>query len=423
MTSEDPLSELLDAKVVSEGLPGLLRVPDPDPNLKVVRVADVEKRTAQLLGLLGAVVNRAPQLTRTADAPGTDADNPEWAEAFRKVVAFVTWYLKDERVRSEFLSAPVDKPGLLSFASYIRSPEEVGLAETVKLERMLLWTFLLGLMMSQLSALTGRRFNSLSPVRPDETVLEMISSLASLAVLLDDPYSSAAAAMTACLSFAARHDARLGAKREIERQRTTAHTVLEVHELPLLASRAPHTLERYGEKEVETRFEQQLALALQTCGFRTIPAARGQRRGDLICLTDKVPPVAILVDAKTSARPYNLPAKDERALIEYAQWIDDASFFQYPLRLICIVGQQPGRNIADRLRRIESATQVPTHYCNVVALVRLLTHPPVGVTSGDIVEAIVGADAVVPVDGLASLSSAAAEKLAALRQSVEKFLS
>jgi hypothetical protein len=420
MVTEDPFSELLDPKVMSGGLPALLRVPDPAAS--AASVDNVENATAQLFGLLGAVVNRYAQLARTADGNTIDADSSEWAEAFRKVVAFVAWFLKDEQVREKFLSEPIDKPSMLSFVHFIGSPEESGLAATVRYERTLIWSFLTGLMMSRMTALSPRAFSSIAPLRTEDIVLDMISSLASVAAGQGDAHFSAAAAMVDCLSFAARHDARVREEKERARLQATANSVLQVHELPQLASRAPHMLEKYGSKEVEVRFEQQLNLALQTCGFRTVPAPKGTRRGDIICLTDKTPPVAILVEAKTSVRPYKLPVKDERALIEYAQQLNASSWFQYPLRLICIVGPNPDRNIAERLNRLEVSTQVTARYCSVTALVGLLTRPPVGVTTEDIVKALVGADRVVSTDDLTSISSKAEEKLTTLRSSIGKLL-
>lgn len=83
------------------------------------------------------------------------------------------------------------------------------------------------------------------------------------------------------------------------------------------------------------------------------------------------------------------------------------------LRLICIVGPNPDRNIAERLNRLEVSTQVTARYCSVTALVGLLTRPPVGVTTEDIVKALVGADRVVSTDDLTSISSKAEEKLTA----------
>jgi hypothetical protein len=420
MDVDGPLSELLDPKVMSAGLPALLRVPDPAAS--TVSIDNVENVTAQLFGLLGAIVNRHEQLARTVDGRTIEADSPEWAEAFRKVVAFMTWFLRDDQVREKFLSEAIDKPSMLSFVHFMGSPEEPRLAVTVRYERTLVWSFLTGLMMSRLTALTSRTLSSIAPVRPEDTVLDMISSLASAAAGQGDVHFIAAAAMVDCLAFAARRDARVREERERERLRATANSVLQVHELPQLANQAAHMREKYGDKGVEARFEQQLSLALQTCGFRTVPASRGARRGDIICLTDKTPSVAILVEAKTSAHPYKLPVKDERALIDYAEQLDASSWFQYPIRLICIVGPNPHQNVTERLKRLENSTQVPVRYCNIMALVSLLTRPPVGVTTEDIVEALISADRVVSTDDLTSISSKAEEKLAALRASIEKLL-
>ena len=405
---------------MSGGLPALLSV--PDPAVSAVSVDNVDNATAQLFGLLGAVVNRHAQLAKTIDGNTIDADSPEWAEAFRKVVAFVAWFLKDEQVCEKFLSEAIDKPSMLSFVHFIRSPEEPGLAAGVRYERALIWNFLLGLNMSRITALTSRTLTSIAPSRPEDIVLDTITSLASAAVGQGDAHSSAAAAMVDCLSFAARHDARVREEKERARLQATANSVLQVHELPQLASQAPHMREKYGSKKVEVRFEQQLSLVLQTCGFRTIPAPKGARRGDIICLTDKTSPAAILVEAKTSAHPYKLPVKDERALIDYAQRLNASSWFQYPLKLICIVGPNPDRIIAKHLKRLEASTQVAARYCNITALVGLLTRPPVGITAEDIVEALIGADRVVSTDDLTSILSKAEEKLAALRSSIEKFL-
>ncbi len=420
MATEDPLRELLNPRVMSGGLPALLRVPDPVTS--TVSVDDVENTTARLFALLGAIVHRDPQLVKTVDSSTADVDSPEWSEAFRKVVVFVAWFLKDEQIRAKFLSETIDKPSALSFAHFIGSPKEPGLTDVVRFERILIFNFLLGLMMSRVMALTSGTLSSVLPSRPEHIVLDMISSLTSAATGRGDAHFSAAAAMADCLSSTARHYARVGEERERTRLQATANSVLQAHELPLLASRASHMLEKYGSKEVELRFERQLSLALQTYGFRTVPAPKGTRRGDIICLTDRTSPVAVLVEAKTSARPYRLPVKDERALIEYAQRLKASSWFNYPLRLICIVGPNPDKNLAERLNRLEAVTQVATRYCSATALVGLLTRPPVGVTTEDIVEALVGADKIVSKDHLISISSKAEEKLAAVRNSIKIFL-
>jgi hypothetical protein len=192
-----------------------------------------------------------------------------------------------------------------------------------------------------------------------------------------------------------------------------------VNELGGLARREPHLLERYGGKEVERRFEQQLNLALRTLRFRTFPASSGQRRGDIICLTErrsaKRGPDAVLIEAKTSAKPYSLPPKDERALIEYAERIQQEPFFNAPLGLICVIGQEPGSNIAVRLRHIQNETQIPTRYCTVTIFANLLRLPAVGVTAIDILDALVSADPVVSVDVFSSVYSTAERKWNAQR--------
>lgn len=420
MAMEDPLGELLNPRVMKGGLPALLQV--PDPVLSAVAVDNVEVATAQLFALLGFIVRRDPQLVSPVDSGTTEVDSTDWSEAFRKVVAFVTWFLKDEQIREKFLSDAVDKPSALSFAHFIGTPEEPGLADDIKFERLLIWNFLIGLMMSRAMALTSGTFSSILPSRPEHIVLDAISSLTSVASGRGDAHFNAAAAMADCLSSAAKHYARVGEERERARLRATSNSVLQIHELPFLASRESHMLEKYGSKEVEVRFEQQLCLALQIYGFRTVPALKGTRQGDIICLTDTVPPTAVLVEAKTSARPYRLPVKDQRALIEYAQRLTASSWFQHPLRLICIVGPDPDRNLADRLKRLEANTHVAMRYCSATSLVGLLTRPPVGVTTEDIVEALIDADRIVSKDHLTSISSKAEEKLAAMRNSIKIYL-
>ena len=263
---------------------------------------------------------------------------------------------------------------------------------------------------------TRGRLSSALPVHPDLIVFDLISALTSRASGDQrDAYFSAAAAMANCLSSTARHYGQVGEERERKHLQATAGSVLQVQEFAFLASRAPHLLEKYGLKTVEERFEQQLSLALQSFGFRTIPTTRGARRGDIICITDKVPPAAILVEAKTSVRPYKLPVADERALSEYAQRLKSSSWFPFPLRLICIVGQNPDGKLAERLRHLETETGVPVRYCSAMAMAALLVRPTTGVTTEDFVKSLLDADRIISKEHLISMSAESEEKLAALR--------
>ena len=203
MATEDPLSKLLNPKVMSGGLPALLRVPDPVAS--TVRVDNAENASVRLFALLGAIVHRDPQLIRTDNSSTTDVDSPEWSEAFRKVVVFVAWLLKDEHIRDKFLSESIDKPSAVAFAQFVGSPEESGLTDIVKFERALIFNFLLGLMTSRMMALTSGPLSSVLPSRPEHTVLDLISSLTSAAAGQGDAHFSAAAAMADCLAFTAKH--------------------------------------------------------------------------------------------------------------------------------------------------------------------------------------------------------------------------
>jgi len=158
-----------------------------------------------------------------------------------------------------------------------------------------------------------------------------------------------------------------------------------------------------------------VSLALQTLGFHTIPTTKGARRGDIICITGKASPVAVLVEAKTSAHPYRLPVKDERALQEYAQQLRAAPRFNFPLRLIIIIGPQPHERLSEHLHRLEIAAKVPVRYCSASTLATVIRKPPTGVTVEELVDALLSGDPIVPVDHLISISSKAEEELAALR--------
>jgi hypothetical protein len=418
MAEVDPLSELLNVKVISGGLSALLLVPDPAES--TVDVVNADEAIMRLFALLGAIVRRDPHLKISADDNGTDAESPDWPEAYRKVVAFVVWLLSDEQLRERFLRKEGDTSRALDFLRFVGSPEEAGLADSVKLERLLIFVFVLGLMMSQLMALASGGLISVLPIRPDLTVFDLISMLTSQVTGGQrDAHFSAAAAMANCLSSAAKHYGQVGEERERARLQATAGSVLHVQEFALLAGRAPHLLKKYGLKTVEERFEQQLSLALQSFGFRTIPTTRGARRGDIICITNKVPPAALLVEAKTSVRPYKLPVADERALLEYAQRLKGSSWTLFPLQLICIVGPDPDRKLAERLRHLENKAGVPVRYCSAVAMAALLMRPPTGVTAEDFVASLLDADRIVSTDHLISMSSKSEEKLVALRNLIK----
>ena len=416
MDEADPLRELLDIKIASGGLSALLLVPDPAQSaMDVARAVEV---MPHLLKLLLAIIGRHQEFGARAGENGalTDEESPDWSEAYRKVMTFVVWLLSDEQFRERMLKGDPGEPPYVRFMRFVGSPEETGISDSVKLERLLLFSLFMGLGMSKLMALDDDKLRAISPIRFDLALFEHISLLTSLASANKHlAYSGAAVDIANCLSSAAAHYGRAGERREQVQMQATARSVLHLPEFPLLADRAPHLLKKYGLKTVEERFEQQLSLALQSLGFRTVPTTRGSRRGDNICITGGDSPVAILVEAKTSKHLYNLPAKDERALWDYAQKLKNPSPIIFPLRLILIIGPNPDAKLAKRLNHLETAARVPVRYCSAVALAAFLRLPPTGVTAEDLFEAFLVDDRIISMDHLVSISSKSQERLIAFR--------
>jgi len=108
--------------------------------------------------------------------------------------------------------------------------------------------------------------------------------------------------------------------------------ILELlQDLELLAGGGPHAEAKYApgrgtraqkRHRVETAFELAVATALEAAGFRTRRLGSkkpGQRKPDAIAFPPVSPKYALVVDAKVAAAGYSLPAKDQRALAEYAK--------------------------------------------------------------------------------------------------------
>ena len=70
----------------------------------------------------------------------------------------------------------------------------------------------------------------------------------------------------------------------------------------------------------------------------------------------------MLAEAKTSKHPYNLPADDERALVEYARELKNPDKFHYKAQLICIFGPEPAPNLANRLANLEASAGIAIRY-------------------------------------------------------------
>lgn len=148
--------------------------------------------------------------------------------------------------------------------------------------------------------------------------------------------------------------------------------MIKLTELPELASRDPKLLQRYGERRAEMMFEQQLSLFLQSLGFYVVPARTGESVVDMICISrDQLYPCTVLVEAKSSARPYALPTRDARALRDYVDNTRRSLATLPPIRLLLIVSGTPAKTLARKLQSLESEVSLPVRFCPAHAILRL----------------------------------------------------
>lgn len=134
-------------------------------------------------------------------------------------------------------------------------------------------------------------------------------------------------------------------------------------ELDQLSKRGAAVSEKYGAKQVERRFERHLALLFQTFGFVTIPALSGEPAADLLCIgKDGSTGFTVLIDAKSSKRPYVLPKSDQRALLDYVRETVRTLADLPPLRLALIVGNGPANTVEDKLARLEVEANLPLRF-------------------------------------------------------------
>jgi hypothetical protein len=146
---------------------------------------------------------------------------------------------------------------------------------------------------------------------------------------------------------------------------------IQLQELSLLARRDAAVEKKYGQKQIERVFEQQLALIVQSLGLLVVPARTGERSVDLICISSDASRVTFLLEAKTSAKPYTLPVKDERALLEYIEQVQTALTSLPRLDFVLIVSGEPSKTLSKKLRSLEGKSHVPIRFCRAQDLAEL----------------------------------------------------
>jgi hypothetical protein len=176
-------------------------------------------------------------------------------------------------------------------------------------------------------------------------------------------------------------------------------SALRLPELTRLAIRDPVLVRRYGDKQVEKRFEHQLALLFQSLGFVVIQTRTGTRTVDLVCIsTDPTERVTFLVEAKTTKGPYALPAKDERALRDYVADINATLTSLPPLKFVLLVSHAGTGTLDGKLRDFETKAGTPIRFLKASALSALREEIPGPAPTTALLQLIVGGERILPDD-------------------------
>ncbi len=172
-------------------------------------------------------------------------------------------------------------------------------------------------------------------------------------------------------------------KNDFDFRSKVAGSFVVTEELGSLARRDASVVKRYGESEVEVRFEQQLSFLMQSFGFIVVTTQRAQRRVDLICIAQGASgdSFTFLVEAKTTGASYSLPTRDARAITEYVSSVRQALKTLPRLRLVLLVSGSLLRPLTTSLvfLRLNVALRcdiVTLCYCNayvVLFLARWIT--------------------------------------------------
>jgi hypothetical protein len=98
-------------------------------------------------------------------------------------------------------------------------------------------------------------------------------------------------------------------------------------------------------------------------GLYVVSTRRGHSTIDLICISGAVEErMTILVEAKTSKKPYTFPKKDARALKDYIIDVQRTLTTLPPLSLVLVAGPSASKTVSKRIRFFESEAGVPVRF-------------------------------------------------------------
>ena len=166
------------------------------------------------------------------------------------------------------------------------SLRQTGTDPDALIERSMLSCYLDGRYNSMFMRTVGSAAMGGTPVGWDKFVfwsIEDLNRIAASSGYLE--HMALAVGMTLHLTVTARESADLRDKVDFDRRESALGLLAITQELPLLASRNATMQDRYGSKQVESRFEQQLSILMQSLGYFTVPTVPGERRIDLVCIS------------------------------------------------------------------------------------------------------------------------------------------
>jgi hypothetical protein len=184
----------------------------------------------------------------------------------------------------------------------------------------------------------------------------------------------------ALCGYALRYRTQIVRERAARRQKIMQESLAPTshRELNLLSMRSSLMVEKYGEKQVERVFEQQLTLIFQSFGFTVVPARPGEAGADLLCIS-REGKFSFLVDAKSSRAAYRLPKSDQRALKDYADEFESGLSDLPRLEFVLIVGQSAAGTVSAKLKELEARVGVPIRFAgaDLIAAIRQQLSGPV----------------------------------------------
>ncbi len=140
-------------------------------------------------------------------------------------------------------------------------------------------------------------------------------------------------------------------------------SMIRLDELVPLAKRDASVQRRYGAKNVERVFENQLALVMQSFGLYVVSTRIGRSTVDLVCISSNADErVTFLIEAKTTKKPYTLPLKDSRALKDYVSDVRRSLTSLPALSYVLIVASDPSKTIRPKLAKLEANAAVPVRF-------------------------------------------------------------